>query len=109
MKKKSTKSSPTRKAVAARALPDGEAGVTLLARHSQALEFITSAYRHGKSLLELGASKPVLDRLLVKAIPAWCYLEPATSTPPRQRSSRQSPGTATRRVNALSRRAEAFR
>ncbi len=43
-------------------LPDGDAGVALLARHGQTLEFITNQYRHGKTILALGASKTLLDK-----------------------------------------------
>jgi catalase len=43
------------------ALPDGEAGVATLARLGQALEFIAHQYRHGKTLLVLGAAKSLID------------------------------------------------
>ena len=42
-------------------LPDGEAGVARLAEHGQALEFITNQYRHGKTMLALGASRTLLE------------------------------------------------
>ncbi len=48
-------------------LPDGDAGVKLLAQHGQTLEFITNQYRHGKTLLALGASKALLDKAGVPA------------------------------------------
>ena len=48
-------------------LPDGEAGVKLLAQLGQTLEFITNQYRHGKTLLALGASKALLDKAGVAA------------------------------------------
>ena len=48
-------------------LPDGEAGVALLARHGQTMDFITNQYRHGKTLLALGASKALLDKAGVAA------------------------------------------
>ena len=44
-------------------LPDGDDGVALLARHGQALEFVTNQYRHGKTLLAIGAGKLLLDRV----------------------------------------------
>ena len=44
-------------------LPDGEDGVALLTRHGQTMEFITNQYRHGKTLLALGASKALLDKV----------------------------------------------
>jgi catalase len=43
-------------------LPDGEAGVKALLGHAQAVDFVALQYRHGKSLLALGASKALLDR-----------------------------------------------
>jgi catalase len=48
-------------------LPDGEAGVMLLLRHAQAIDFVAQQYRHGKTLLALGASKALLDRAGVEA------------------------------------------
>ena len=49
-------------------LPDGEAGVKLLLRHGQAVDFVALQYRHGKTLLALGASKALLDRAGVDAL-----------------------------------------
>ncbi len=43
-------------------LPDGDPGVALLARHGQALEFVTNQYRHCKTILAIGASKALLDK-----------------------------------------------
>jgi len=43
-------------------LPDGDAGVKLLAAHGQTMEFISNQYRHGKTILALGASKALLDK-----------------------------------------------
>ncbi|HRQ59384.1 MAG TPA: catalase [Azoarcus taiwanensis] len=43
-------------------LPDGGDGVTLLAGYGQTLEFVTNQYRHGKTILALGASKALLDK-----------------------------------------------
>ena len=48
-------------------LPDGEAGVALLARHVEALDFVSNQYRHGKTLLALGAAKALLDKAGVSA------------------------------------------
>jgi catalase len=42
-------------------LPDGEAGIALLARLGQTLEFVTLQYRHCKTLLVLGAGKSLID------------------------------------------------
>jgi len=41
-------------------LPDGVDGVTELARHDQTMDFIRDQYRHGKTILALGASKVLL-------------------------------------------------
>jgi catalase len=48
-------------------LPDGAAGVALLARHGQTLEFVTNQYRHGKTLLALGEARLLLDKAGVTA------------------------------------------
>jgi catalase len=42
-------------------LPDGEAGVGSLLRHAQAVDFVAQQYRHGKTLLALGAAKALLE------------------------------------------------
>lgn len=44
-------------------LPDGNDGVTRLAGHGQTLEFVTNQYRHGKTILVLGAAKALLDKV----------------------------------------------
>ena len=43
-------------------LPDGPDGVTLLAEFGQTQEVVTNQYRHGKTILAIGASKALLDR-----------------------------------------------
>ncbi len=43
-------------------LPDGGAGVKLLSGLVEVTDFIASQYRHGKTLLVLGASKALLDK-----------------------------------------------
>ncbi len=48
-------------------LPDGDAGVALLARQGLALEFVTLQYRHGKTILALGASKGLLNKAGIDA------------------------------------------
>jgi catalase len=48
-------------------LPDGEAGVQELLRDAQANDFVSLQYRHGKTLLGLGAAKALLDRAGVEA------------------------------------------
>ncbi|KWT97185.1 MULTISPECIES: catalase [unclassified Variovorax] len=44
-------------------LPDGQAGVELLASVGQTKEFVVNTYRHCKTLLVLGASKTLTDKL----------------------------------------------
>jgi catalase len=48
--------------------PDGEAGVTLLLRHAQAVDFVALQYRHGKTLLAIGAGRALLDRAGVQPL-----------------------------------------
>ncbi|MFM1640298.1 catalase [Aeromonas salmonicida] len=43
-------------------LPDGSKGVTRLAGYGQAQEFVITQYRHGKTILALGASNTLLDK-----------------------------------------------
>jgi len=43
-------------------LPDGNDGVGLLAGYGQTQEFVTNQYRHGKTILALGASQVLLDQ-----------------------------------------------
>jgi catalase len=43
-------------------LPDGQAAVDALARDGHTLEFIRDQYRHGKTILVLGASRVLLDK-----------------------------------------------
>jgi catalase len=48
-------------------LPDGADGVSLLARLGQTMEFVANQYRHGKTILALGASKRLLDPACIAA------------------------------------------
>ncbi|MGI9090913.1 MAG: catalase, partial [Gemmatimonadaceae bacterium] len=43
-------------------LPDGKAGVQALALDGHTMEFVTNQYRHGKTILALGASRSLLER-----------------------------------------------
>ncbi|MDI1267964.1 MAG: catalase [Polaromonas sp.] len=43
-------------------LPDGEQAVVALARDGHTMEFIKDQYRHGKTLLVLGASSALIDK-----------------------------------------------
>jgi len=47
-------------------LADGETGVAELARHGQTLEFITNQYRHGKTILAIGAARALLEKVGIK-------------------------------------------
>jgi catalase len=48
-------------------LPDGANGVKVLASHVEVMDFISNQYRHGKTILALGASKTLLERVGVSA------------------------------------------
>lgn len=48
-------------------LPDGDEGVARLAGCGQTREFVVNQYRHGKTILALGASKALLDQADVAA------------------------------------------
>ncbi|MES2889130.1 MAG: catalase, partial [Pseudomonadota bacterium] len=53
------------------ALPDGEAGLAVLSRYGQTMDFVTHQYRHCKTLLVLGASRQLLDRAMIaEALPS---------------------------------------
>ena len=43
-------------------LPDGDAGVAALAKDAHTMDFIRDQYRHGKSILVLGASRKLLSK-----------------------------------------------
>ncbi len=49
-------------------LPDGDVGVNALLGNAQAVEFVALQFRHGKTLLALGASKALLERAGVAAM-----------------------------------------
>lgn len=49
-------------------LPDGEAGVRSLLAHAQAVDFVAQQFRHGKTLLALGASTALLEAAHVEAL-----------------------------------------
>ncbi len=48
-------------------LPDGEAGVRALASDGHTMEFVTNQYRHGKTILALGASRTLLEKAGIPA------------------------------------------
>ncbi len=48
-------------------LPDGAAGVAALGRLGHAMDFIANQYRHGKTLLALGAASTLFDKSGVNA------------------------------------------
>jgi catalase len=43
-------------------LPDGAAGLKTLGGHLEVMDFISNQFRHGKTLLAIGASKSLLER-----------------------------------------------
>ena len=49
-------------------LPDGAAGVKLLGGHVEVLDFISNQHRHGKTILALGASKGLLEKVGIGVI-----------------------------------------
>ena len=48
-------------------LPDGAGGVSALGSHAEVMDFIANQYRHGKTMLAIGASKALLERAGVSA------------------------------------------
>ena len=48
-------------------LPDGDAGVRALALDGHTMEFVTNQYRHGKTILALGASRTLLEKAGIPA------------------------------------------
>lgn len=48
-------------------LPDGAGGVKALGARVEVMDFISNQYRHGKTILALGASKALIDRAGVSA------------------------------------------
>jgi len=48
-------------------LPDGEAAVKLLAADGHTMEYVTNQYRHGKTILALGASGSLLEKAGIAA------------------------------------------
>ena len=57
-------------------LPDGDSGVKLLGSHVEVMDFISNQYRHGKTILALGASKLLLDRAGIEATLAGGQADP---------------------------------
>jgi catalase len=49
-------------------LPDGDDGVALLASYGQTNEFVINQYRHGKTILVLGASRALTNRAGIPAL-----------------------------------------
>jgi catalase len=48
-------------------LPDGAVGLKLLGSHPEVMDFISNQYRHGKTILAIGASKALLESAGVRA------------------------------------------
>ena len=57
-------------------LPDGPDGVATLGTLGQTLEFITNQYRHGKTILALGASQALLARVGIATDGPACSNDP---------------------------------
>lgn len=57
-------------------LPDGVQGVEALGRRVEVMDFIANQYRHGKTLLALGASRTLLERAAVLPTLADGTLDP---------------------------------
>lgn len=57
-------------------LPDGEVGVNSLLCQAQAVDFVALQFRHGKTLLALGASKSLFDRAGVESVLASGDVDP---------------------------------
>jgi catalase len=52
-------------------LPGGDRAVQILAKSGQAVEFLKDQYRHGKTILMLDDSAPILDKAgIPKALPS---------------------------------------
>ena len=49
-------------------LPDGAAGVKVLGRHVEVMDFISNQHRHGKTIFAIGASGGLLERVGVPAM-----------------------------------------
>ena len=74
-------------------LPDGRDGVTQLAGYGQTLEFVTNQYRHGKTILAIGAAQALLDKAGIASTLA---------------SGKPDPGILVASVDALDEGAAAF-
>ncbi|WP_425258891.1 catalase [Rubrivivax sp. RP6-9] len=57
-------------------LPDGEVGAQSLLRDARAVDFVAQQYRHGKTLLALGASKALLERAGIEGVLATGEADP---------------------------------
>lgn len=73
-------------------LPDGVDGVTTLGGHVEVMDFISNQFRHGKTLLAIGAAKALLERAGAGASLASGEPDLASSSvpPPRPNTPRRS-------------------
>ena len=57
-------------------IPDGLTGVATLLKHAQAVDFVAQQYRHGKTLLAIGAATSLLERAGVELLLANGKIDP---------------------------------
>ncbi len=57
-------------------LPDGAGGLKVLGGHVEVMDFIANPYRHGKTILAIGASKALLERAGASATLAGGQADP---------------------------------
>jgi catalase len=74
-------------------LPDGAEGVDSLALHGPVLDFIKDQYRHGKTILAIGASSKLLDKAGVAPLLRSGHIDPGILTSP--------PGTPVKGADAF--------
>lgn len=80
-------------------LPDGAAGVKALDQHVEVIDFIAHQFRHGKTVLALGASQALLDRAGVLALLASGEPDPGVLSG----TANQAPRAAAAFIAALGR------
>jgi catalase len=74
-------------------LPDGAAGVDSLVLHAHAAEFVREQYRHGKSILALGAATKLLDKVGIPSLLRSGHIDPGVMACP--------PGTPVKGLEAF--------
>jgi catalase len=74
-------------------LPDGAEGVDSLGLYGHVLDFIKDQYRHGKTILAIGASSKLLDKVGVAPLLRSGHIDPGILTSP--------PGTLVKEADAF--------